>query len=160
MCASYNSPIISKIYSIDYSKPGVVVIFNNKKFSNSIQYPTRYGSEQDVLELCNLFRELKYDVSPPHINKSEAQMRNAINVYAKRDYSSHGCFLLFIMSHGKKSTIISGDSQEVELNEFIIPLKKNASLNNKPEVIIIQASRDLKKMTSADSVQLTNMIKK
>lgn len=160
MCASYNPPIISKIYSIDYSKPGVVVIFNNKKFSNSIQYPTRYGSEQDVLELCNLFRELKYDVSPPHINKSEAQMRNAINVYAKRDYSSHGCFLLFIMSHGKKSTIISSDSQEVELNEFIIPLKKNASLNNKPEVIIIQASRDLKKMTSTEGVQLTNMIKK
>jgi hypothetical protein len=45
------------------------------------------------------------------------------------------------MSHGDKSKIISSDSQEIDLSEFIKPLKKNASLKSKSKVFFIQACR-------------------
>ena len=45
------------------------------------------------------------------------------------------------MSYGDKSKIISSDSEEIDLNEFIKPLKRNASLIPKPKVFFIQACR-------------------
>ena len=43
-----------RVYEIDYSRPGVVVIFNNSEFTDSYKYPYRHVSEQDVLSLCTL----------------------------------------------------------------------------------------------------------
>jgi hypothetical protein len=54
------------------------------------------------------------------------------------------------MSHGDKSKIISGDSQEIDLNEFITPLKRNTSLQSKTKVFFIQACRGNTKMTADD----------
>ena len=88
MCASYraySAPLSvqeKRAYSIDYTRPGVVIIFNNKTFS---KYDRRNGSEQDVRELCNLFRGLEYEVPPPFINQTEAEMRKAIDDFSKRD---------------------------------------------------------------------------
>jgi hypothetical protein len=45
------------------------------------------------------------------------------------------------MSYGDKSRIVSSDSEEIDLNEFIKPLKRNASLIPKPKVFFIQACR-------------------
>jgi len=45
------------------------------------------------------------------------------------------------MSHGDKSKIVSSDSEEIDLSEFIAPLKTNASLKSKPKVFFIQACR-------------------
>ena len=61
--AAYNpssdiTPQTERVYKIDYSRPGVVVIFNNKEFTDHEAHPIRHGSEQDVLSLCTLFREL------------------------------------------------------------------------------------------------------
>jgi len=153
MCASYNPPDTTqtdRVYEIDYSRPGVVIIFNNKKFTDHKAYPYRHGSEQDVLSLCTLFRGLNYEVAPPYINKTEAKMRKAIDEYATHDYTSYGCLIIFIMSHGDKSKIISSDSEEIDLSEFITPLKRNASLKSKPKVFFIQACRGGKEMTAND----------
>jgi hypothetical protein len=155
MCASYNppsdiTPQIDRVYKMDYSRPGVVIIFNNKKFSDPIKYRIRDGSEQDVFSLCTLFRGLNYAVRPPYINKSEAEMREAIQMYATDNYTSYGCLIIFIMSHGDKSKIISSDSQEIDLSEFITPLKRTASLKSKPKVFFIQACRGSTRMTVND----------
>ena len=49
MAASlYNTLTTPSVYKIDYSRPGVVVIFNNKVFTEPIKYPVRHGSEKDV----------------------------------------------------------------------------------------------------------------
>ncbi len=124
---------------MDYLRPGVVVIFNNKEFTDSHYYPERHGSEQDVSSLCTLFGDLNYVVPPPYINVTEAKMRKLIQKYANDDYTSYGCLIVFIMSHGDRSKIISRDSEIVYLNEFITPLKRNASLQSKPKVFFIQA---------------------
>jgi hypothetical protein len=153
MCASYNPPDATqtdRVYEIDYSRPGVVIIFNNKKFTDHKAYPYRHGSEQDVLSLCTLFRGLNYEVAPPYINKTEAKMRKAILKYAADDYTSFGCLIIFIMSHGDKSRIISSDSEEIDLSEFIAPLKENASLKSKPKLFFIQACRGSNEMTVND----------
>jgi hypothetical protein len=155
MSASYNpssniTPQTDRVYKIDYSRPGAVIIFNNKKFTDPEAYSLRYGSEQDVLSLCTLFRGLNYAVRPPYINQTEAEMREAIQMYATDNYTSYGCLIIFIMSHGDKSKIISSDSHEIDLSEFITPLKRNASLKSKPKVFFIQACRGSNEM-SADN---------
>jgi hypothetical protein len=156
MCASYNppqpdiTPQNDRVYKIDYSRPGVVVIFNNKEFTDPHKYPIRHGSEKDVWDLCTLFRGLNYVVRPPYIDKTEAEMRRLITKYASDDYTSYGCLIVFIMSHGDKSKIISSDSEIIDLNEFIRPLKRNTSLQSKPKVFFIQACRGNTKMTADD----------
>ena len=159
MCASYNPPSditpIDRVYKIDYSRPGVLVIFNNKEFSDPYKYAARYGSEQDVFSLCTLFRGLNYEVAPPYINKTEAKMRKAIYEYATHDYTSYGCLIIFIMSHGDKSKIISSDSQEIYLSEFIAPLKTNASLKSKPKIFFIQACRGNNEMIADNPTGIT-----
>jgi hypothetical protein len=152
MCASYNpqpdiTPQTDRVYKIDYSRPGVVIIFNNIEFTNPKEYPVRNGSEQDVLNLCTLFRSLNYSVRPPYIDKTEAEMREDINKYATDDYTSYGCLIVFIMSHGDGSKIISSDSAIIDLNEFIAPLNRNASLMSKPKVFFIQVCRRSTEMT-------------
>ena len=135
MCASYNP---SKTYPIDYSRPGVVIIFNNETFT---KHPKRKGSEKDVSSLLDLFVRLNYDVLT-YKNKNAADMRRAIRDYATKDYlSSVGCLLVFIMSHGNNGTIISQDSLEIDLDEFMNPLKTNKSLIGKPKLFFIQACR-------------------
>ncbi len=92
MCASYNppqpgiTPQTDRVYKIDYSRPGVVVIFNNKEFTDPQKYPIRHGSEKDVWDLCTLFRDLNYVVRPPYIDKTEAEMRRLITKYASEKF--------------------------------------------------------------------------
>jgi caspase 7 len=155
MCASYNlpsniTPQTETVYEIDYSRPGVVIIFNNKEFTDLNKYPVRHGSEQDVSSLSKLFRGLNYAVRPPYIDKTEAEMRMLIDKYAANVYTSYGCLIIFIMSHGDKSKIISSDSKIIDLNEFITPLKRNASLKSKPKVFFVQACRGGNKMSADD----------
>ena len=105
MCAAYNpssdiAPQTDRVYKMDYSEPGIVIIFNNKEFKNSEAHPIRRGSEQGVSDLCKLFRSLNYVVRPPYIDKTEAEMKMLIDKYATEDYTSYGCLIIFIMSHG------------------------------------------------------------
>jgi hypothetical protein len=147
MCAAKNPsssdipPQTDRVYKINYSEPGIVIIFNNKEFKDDEAHPIRHGSEQDVSSLCKLFRGLNYEVVPPYIDKTEAKMRKAIDEYATDDYTSYGCLIIFIMSHGDKSKIISSDSAIIDLNEFITPLKRNPTLKSKPKMFFIQACR-------------------
>ena len=152
----YNTLTTPSVYKIDYSRPGVVVIFNNKVFTEPIKYRTRDGSEQDVLNLCTLFRGLKYVVPPPYTNKTEAEMREAMQKYASENYTSYGCLIIFIMSHGDKNKIISSDSEIIDLNDFITLLKTNASLKSKPKVYFIQACRGRARMTVSDDATTTH----
>jgi hypothetical protein len=92
MCAEYNpqpdiTPQTDRAYKIDYSRPGVVVIFNNKEFTDTEAYPDRHGSDKDVSGLCKLFRDLNYVVRPPYIDKTKAKMRKLITKYANDDYT-------------------------------------------------------------------------
>ena len=86
----------------------------------------------------------------PYIDKTEAEMTMLIDKYAAYDYTSYGCLIIFIMSHGDKSKIISSDSEIIDLNEFITPLKRNASLKSKPKVFFIQACRGGNTMSAND----------
>ena len=74
-------------------------------------------------------------------------MREAIQKYAEHDYTSYGCLIIFLMSHVDKSKIVSSDSACIDLNEFITPLKTNASLKSKPKIFFIQACRGSTEMS-------------
>lgn len=155
MCAAAN---FSHRYEINYEKPGIVLIFNNK-FNDKVpdsknpevevyKYPkmVREGSEKDVERIEALFKDkLKYRVEKFE-NKTESEIKNEIHKYEQIDYKDDSIFVCFIMSHGTfngKDTIIeTHDFKTVHLErDFVKPFKKINSLKNKPKVFFIQACR-------------------
>ena len=141
MCAAYtycDEKDDSGVYQIDYSNPGVVLIFNNKYFHEKSK--VRKGSEQDVMRLTDLFVTLNYTVER-FIDTTAAEVKTILKEWSNRDYENIGCLLVFIMSHGKRGTIITTDGKQIILDEFVDPFKRNRSLKNKPKLFFIQACR-------------------
>ena len=127
-----------RVYSINYSKPGLVVVFNVKSFINSENF--REGSEKDVEKLTQVFHKFKFEIKT-HLDKNSNEIRRLINEYATRDFTNDSCFICFIMSHGYKGTIMAADENEIYLTEFIDPFKKVASLKNKPKIFFIGSGK-------------------
>ena len=140
-------------YDINYRKPGLVVIFNNKKFDNNLLLE-RSGSEKDVGRLRQVFENLNFKIKT-HCDLPENEMRDWITEYANRDYSDDSCFICFIMSHGKDDKILSSDNQFICISDFIDPFVKNKSLNQKPKLFFIQACRKKNKFPSVNYRQKT-----
>ena len=115
MCAASNLNI-DREYPINYSRPGLVVIFNNKHFKEKGY--TRQGSEQDDMRLTEIFEDLNFDIKT-FLDLKSSKMRKKIREISKRDFSDDSCFLCFIMSHGNRgNTITSVDCEHVYLNEW------------------------------------------
>ena len=144
-----------KVYDIiKYRNPGIVVIYNNKNFTNIglKRFKTRHGSDKDVSRIVEVFSNLNFEVKP-HLDQDKTSITNLIKEYSERDYSIHGCFICFIMSHGKSGQIDTSDSQEITVKEFIDPLKLNRSLKDKPKLFFIQSCRGKNKMLTHDGAQ-------
>ena len=136
-------------YNINYDRPGIVVIFNNKYFRNNgiIKYKlTRKGSDKDVSRIYNIFCGLNFAVET-HLDQDETPLRKLILEYSERDYSADSCFICFIMSHGINGQIKSSDNEDININEFVDPFKKNKTLQDKPKLFFIQACRGKKFMS-------------
>ena len=137
-------------YALNYSKPGIVVIFNNKVFRDDI-LQKRYGSVHDVRRLYDVFTNLKYEIKL-HEDLDATQIRNAIREYTQRDYSNDDSFICFIMSHGSNGQIKSSDNESIFITEFIDPLKLNQSLKDKPKLFFIEACRGNKYVPTISTI--------
>ena len=150
MCAATNTD--EKVYDIiTYKNPGIVVIYNNKNFINK-ELQTRDGSDKDVSRISEVFSNLNFEVKS-HLDQDKTSITNLIKEYSERDYSIDGCFICFIMSHGKYGQIITSDSQNMTVKEFIDPFKLNRSLKGKPKLFFIQSCRGKNKMLAHDGAQ-------
>ena len=137
MCASkYNED--KDIYSLNFTIPGRVFIFNNRNFANKANY--RVGSEKDVDRLLDLFEDLHFKVTT-FIDETADQLREHIREIKKIDYDNVGCVLVFIMSHGTDGKIRGTDGEAVHLTDFIDPFKKITSLKDKPKMFFVNACR-------------------
>jgi hypothetical protein len=153
MCASYNEEN-DDIYSLNFSIPGRVFIFNNRNFANKANY--RGGSEKDVDRLWDLFEDLNFKVTT-FIDKTADQLREHVREIKKIDYDNVGCVLVFIMSHGTDGKIKGTDGQEVHLNDFIDPFKTIKSLKDKPKMFFVNACRGDKMTPTHDYVKEIEM---
>jgi len=146
MCALKANLDEDRIYNVDYAKPGLVIIFNNKFFTTNTN-KTRHGSEKDVARLSQIFDDLNFKVEI-HLDKTASEMRRIIRTYAtKRDYTNDSSLFFFIMSHGGRKgqfsggIVLSSDEMELYISEFIDPFKQCESLIGKPKLFFIQACR-------------------
>ena len=132
------------LYKIDYSRPGLVLIFNNINFNHpdpEYQVKDRNGAKKDQRRVVELFEMLNFEVEPPFVNKKAKETIQILKALGERDYSEVDCLLVFIMSHGEMGTIYSTDCQSLLLEDFFAPFQKCKSLKNKPKLFFIQACR-------------------
>ena len=143
--------LILKNYQINYSRPGLLLIFNNKTFKNSKL--DRAGSERDVENVRKTFEKFNFEIHL-HLDKSAEEMLHLVKHYAQRDFTNDSCIILFIMSHGgEHGTILASDDIQVNLNDFIQPFKNADTLKDKPRLFFVQACRGQLAMKSiADEI--------
>ena len=78
MCASYNpSSIGMEIYPLNFAKPGIVYIFNNRNVSYASRLDLRAGSEKYVYRLCDTVEELNFNVEC-YIDKTAKELETYI----------------------------------------------------------------------------------
>jgi hypothetical protein len=131
-------------YPINYSRPGLLVLFNYQNFIDKKHY--RAGSEKDVENVTRLFKHFNYEIKQ-HLDKSAADTLEIISEYARRDYSNDTCVIFFIMSHGnEKGKILASNQEWINVNDFVQPFKFVKSLTRKPKLFFIQACRGEDKM--------------
>jgi len=136
-----------QIYSMDYSKPGLVVIFNYKYFND--QSLDRPGSEYDVANLHNLFECFNFKVET-HLDKTSTQTRDLINRYSNRDYTEDSSLIVFIMSYGHTGLVLASDNNEIYTDEFINPFKLVKTLKNKPKLFFLQTCEAINQIEEPD----------
>jgi caspase 7 len=144
MCASYDFYLDKEMYPLNFAKPGVVYIFNNRNFSLAspdLGLKLRVGSEKDVQRIKDTFYELNFDVEC-YIDKTAKQLKKCIRKISRVvDYSNICSVLIFIMSHGKDDKIFCIDGEELYLNEFVEPFRSADSLKGKPKMFFLNACR-------------------
>ena len=130
------------VYKMTARPRGIALIINNKVFRG---YPnkTRHGSEKDVHQLEELFDALGFEVKIKE-NYTKKKMLDKIHFFAhKRVLPDHDCFVLWLMSHGRRGKVFGSDHVPLPIKE-IKDVLSNASceaLRGKPKLLFVQACR-------------------
>lgn len=147
-------------YRMNHPSRGTCVIINNKKFHQSLDMPTRHGTDRDACSLEQSFHKLGFNVRLEH-NKSATDIKELLLRYAKADHSQSDCFACVLLSHGDEG-LIYGTDQSIEIEHLITPFKFNRTLAGKPKLFFIQACRGTKLMEGIDAnpfkIQYVNKI--
>jgi caspase 6 len=138
------------VYQINYSRPGLVLIFNNNNFRQSLQ---RTGSEEDVRRLEYVFKSvLNFEVRT-FKDKNRRETREIIENFAAEDFTKDSCLICFFMSHGNRHTFVTSDDKEISIDDLSGPFKKVRSLKDKPKLFFFQCCRGTEEMAQIDSRQ-------
>ena len=135
------------------SKPrGIALIINIEIFFHNLentqkeeekeQLVNRLGSEKDIEMLEKLFGALDFKVKIERNLKREEIFKVLDNI-SDEDHSNYDCFVLCLMSHGSEGFVYGADGERVLL-ETVRNLFSNSrcsTLNGKPKLFVIQASR-------------------
>ena len=149
MSVSLNST--SDTYAIDYAGvPLHCYIFNNRDYPpNRHGLGVRSGSERDVKRLEKVCHDLRFKTEV-FLDQTSSEVRAIIKDISTRDYTNTGGVIVFLMSHGNKSSLFFIDGQTLYLNEFIEPFKSTKTLQDKPKLFFVQACRGENFMSSHD----------
>ena len=145
-------PNSKEVYPM-FSKPrGIALIINIEIFFHNLentqkeeekeQLVNRLGSEKDIEMLEKLFGALDFKVKIERNLKREEIFKVLDNI-SDEDHSNYDCFVLCLMSHGSEGFVYGADGERVLL-ETVRNLFSNSrcsTLNGKPKLFVIQASR-------------------
>ncbi|RWS22897.1 Caspase-9-like protein, partial [Leptotrombidium deliense] len=125
---------------------GVCLIINMRDFKLPA-LKTRKGSEKDVENLETLFKHLKYDVYT-HNNLKRDEIVEVIKECLRNKTKNIDSFVMFVMSHGHKSTdssnyVYGSDGHMVNAEWLINFFNENEcpNLRNKPKFLFFNCCR-------------------
>ena len=115
---------------------GHLLLINNKDFLPHTRMKTRKGSDVDADAMKSLFEELGFIVSD-FKNLTTDQMRSELKKAAFKNYSSLGCSVCCILSHGSEG-VLYGTDAAISIQE-VTSYFHGRNLAGKPKLFIFQA---------------------
>ena len=109
------------IYSFGSDARGMAVIINNDKFTDDEDYPTRTGSQVDVRNLSDLFKQLGLEVLIRE-NLTRKETLNFLIDFSSDEAHNTADMMIFCMAtHGPdRSTLMSADCREIDIETDIL----------------------------------------
>ncbi|XP_036369441.1 caspase-3-like [Octopus sinensis] len=124
------------VYPMKFKPHGRVILINNVKFPVGSKYNERLGSEKDVEGIRELFKAFNFDVQL-YSNKTAEEMEGIIEKTSKESTDREDCFVMFLMSHGVRGSIIGTDGKELSYSTINTILKESYELKDKPKLIYV-----------------------
>ncbi|XP_036369437.1 caspase-8-like isoform X3 [Octopus sinensis] len=124
------------VYPMKFKPHGRVILINNVKFPVGSKYNERLGSEKDVEGIRELFKAFNFDVQL-YSNKTAEDMKRIIEKASKESTAREDCFVMFLMSHGVRGSIIGTDGKELSYSTINTILKESYELKDKPKLIYV-----------------------
>ena len=122
---------------------GITLIINNKLFDDHPEHDkqaTRHGSEEDVRQVQDLFKNLGFEVLTRE-DLTRQQLLNQLDSVACQDHSDYDCFVLWLMTHGKSGDVFCTDGEKVPIQTAHDLFSQCKTLRGKPKILFIQACR-------------------
>ncbi|KAK7794602.1 hypothetical protein R5R35_003610 [Gryllus longicercus] len=152
---------VNNTYAIDPRNVGFCVIINQKTFYKETNPKLKHLVHEDYLEprigtdidrdrLCEIFMSFGFFVkiweNLTHIELLQAIQESATNLVKQE----HSCFVLCILSHGRKNAVYGVNSIAVEMQDIekFLHGKYCPKLLDKPKIIIVQSCQGLVKQNA------------
>ncbi|CAI9741485.1 caspase-8-like [Octopus vulgaris] len=124
------------VYPMKFKPHGRVILINNVKFPVGSKYNEKLGSEKDVEGIRELFKAFNFDVQL-YSNKTAEEMKRIIEKASQESTAREDCFVMFLMSHGVRGSIIGTDGKELSYSTINTILKESYELKDKPKLIYV-----------------------
>ena len=138
-----NHPGTDDVYNMTALPRGITLIVNNKLFDDHPEHgkqATRHGSEEDVRQVQDLFKNLGFEVLTEE-NLTRQQLLEQLDSVAYEDHSDYDCFVLWLMTHGKSGEVFCSDGEKIPIQTAHDFFSQCKSLRGKPKLFFIQACR-------------------
>ncbi|XP_013412607.1 uncharacterized protein LOC106175244 [Lingula anatina] len=130
------------VYDCLTENRGRAVIINNVNFytDDNPKYEDRYGTEIDVQRLTKLFEKLHYLVTT-YTNRPAWKINKIALDEGQYDHGKYSSFIMVILSHGSKNTVIGSDGAHITYDQIRQPFTTTncPSLKGKPKMFFISA---------------------
>jgi hypothetical protein len=142
---------------------GKAIIFNNYWFWSSKinKFKPRLGSDNDVVRITESLKKLGFDVENAFINLLAKDMKDTIQIYAKKTYFEYSSFACVIMSHGFDNYEICDSEWDYAhlIKDFVAPFTECVSLKGKPKWFLVNACRGDEDFELVDVNQVTSNLR-
>uniref|UniRef100_A0AAX7TVI9 Caspase-8 n=1 Tax=Astatotilapia calliptera TaxID=8154 RepID=A0AAX7TVI9_ASTCA len=135
-------PTESEYYTLTHTSHGLCVIINNETFTTETCLHARRGTQKDADALNTVFTSLGFKVLI-HNNLTEAQIRNELRMYSKKNFVNDNALVVCVLSHGTKGCVFGTDGEKVFLKDLMLPFTSGRvpTLSGKPKLFFIEASQ-------------------
>ncbi|KAL5286364.1 hypothetical protein ACFFRR_007786 [Megaselia abdita] len=120
-------------------KNGSVYVFKNSQVDKNNKVVNSY--EMDIGLLEDAFAKFNMKIILKK-EKTKSRIQNRIKEIAKENFDKCSCIVVVILSEGKRHDKIAAKDNYYSIDDdIVLPLLKNKTLQGKPKIFIVQASK-------------------